>query len=61
MKRNNLLRKTDQCERGLRFVYITTKTWRFHISIGYLISNEKIIMFITPASLMQKRHVFVVM
>ena len=61
MKRNNLLHKMDLCERDLRFVYISTKMRRFHISIGYLISNEKNFMFITPASLMQKCRVFVVM
>ena len=38
-----------------------TKTRRFRISIGYLISNKKKFMFIKPASLMRKRHVFVVM
>ena len=48
-------------DRNLKFIYITTKTRRFRISVGYLISNEKILMFIKPASLMQKRRVFVVM
>ena len=48
-------------DRNLKFIYTTTKTRRFRINVGYLISNEKILMFIKPASLMQKRRVFVVM
>ena len=33
-----------------------TKTQRFRVSFSYLISKEKIFMFIKPASLMQKRR-----
>ena len=44
----------------LRFIYTTTKTWRFCISIGHFISNEIFFRFIKPASLMQKCHVFII-
>ena len=44
----------------LRFVYTTTKMRRFRISFGHFISNENFFRFIKPASLTQKRRVFVI-
>ena len=45
----------------LRFVYITTKTRRFRVSIGHLTSNENFFRYIKLASLMQKCRVFIIM
>ena len=45
---------------NLRFIYTTTKTQRFCVSIGHFFSNEIFFRFIKPASLTRKRRVFVV-
>ena len=50
---NQLNRRSAVIIYPLRFVYTTTKTQHFRLSIGHFISNENFFRFIKPASLMQ--------